>query len=118
MEDVDHSSEPNRVDRPKRVAVEIIDNFEDAGASKALQRLRERRFQPDLETHGALPTRRLTSSGNELRSALLVPTQRTGLGATSACVDLLIGFRTQYMPLQACAGMESTEATAPSGESR
>jgi hypothetical protein len=46
--DVDSAGQLHRVARPVRIAVEVLDDFENSGAAEALKRLRVRVFRPFL----------------------------------------------------------------------
>ncbi len=81
MKDVDHSCKTNSVDRPVRIAVFIIDDFQHGSATKTLQGFGARMLIAVLCIVDRKTMTRRTSSGNDRRSSRDEPIQIVGFCA-------------------------------------
>jgi hypothetical protein len=94
MQHVNRSGEPHGVHGTKRIAVEVVHDFQHPRIAKALKRLRIRR----LPANPRVPERATDPSpdiqGKPLTSSLLLSTQRTGLDWSP---PLILAMR-PYMP--------------------
>lgn len=70
---IDRAGETYRVDTPKRIAVKIVHDLQNAPPAKSFERLCRGMLLAILGIEMATPMKRLTSIGNALRSFLLVP---------------------------------------------